>query len=244
MSDNPDTQPSPSPGTSSPIRGPRRYLTRRRPKPTTEDLSDRRIKKWSEFWSAIILSFAALITAWAGYQAGKWSSSQAAMNTQSTLLSINGTRLRSEAQERLLVDLLLFSEWVNAAKNDDPELADFYRARFRDGFKPAFDAWLAMDPLTNPDAPDSPFEMPDYARIEKTAAEILTSRAEELGLSAEAAGAVGDRYTLLVVILAGALLLAGLADRFEWVELRAIVVGIALLVLLYSAISVLRLPIA
>lgn len=244
MSDNPNTESFHSASTDTPTRVPRRYLTRRRPKPTAEDLTDRKIRKWSEFWATIILTVATLITAWAGYEAGKWNSNQAALNTQSTLLSIEGTRLRSEAQERLLIDIALFSEWINATNSGDTQLADFYRMRFRDGFAPAFDAWLATDPLTNPDAPGSPFEMPNYARTEKATAEVLISRAGELGLTAEAAGSIGDRYTLLVVILAGALLLAGLADRFEWAELRAIVVAIALLVLLFSAVSVFRLPIA
>ncbi|HRQ13880.1 MAG TPA: hypothetical protein PK205_11300 [Promineifilum sp.] len=244
MSDNPDTQPSPSPGTRSPIRGPRRYLTRQRPKATAEDLTDRKIRKWSEFWATIILSFATLLTAWAGYEAGKWGSNSAALNTQAAMMSIEGTRLRSEAQERLLIDLSLFTEWINATSSGNTQLADLYRARFRDGFRPAFDAWLATDPLTNPDAPDSPFEMPDYARIEKAAAETLIGHAGELGIIAEEAGAIGDRYTLIVVILAGALLLAGVADRFEWAELRAVVVAIALLVLLFCAVAVIRLPMA
>ncbi len=47
-----------------------------------------------------------------------------------------------------------------------------------------------------------------------------------------------------MVILAGALVIAGLASRFEWEELRAIVVIVALLVLLGTVVMVLRLPIA
>lgn len=39
-------------------------------------------------------------------------------------------------------------------------------------------------------------------------------------------GNISDRYTLAAVVL------AGLASRFEWEELRAVVVGMALLVLL------------
>ncbi len=57
-------------------------------------------------------------------------------------------------------------------------------------------------------------------------------------------GNISDRYTLAAVALAGSLLLAGLASRFEWEELRAVVVGTALLVLLYCIISLIRLPLA
>lgn len=244
MSDNPDSKPSSSPGTHASTRGSRRYLTRQRPKVTAEDLTDRKIRKWSEVWATIILGLATLITAWAGYEAGKWGGNESALHAQSTMVSIEGTRLRTEAQERLLVDLALFSEWINATNVGNTQLADFYVARFRDGFQPAFEAWLATDPLTDPDAPASPFEMPNYARAEKAAADALVKYAGELSLSAGAAGDISDRYTLLVVLLAGALLLAGVADRFEWAELRAVVVAIALLVLLYCAVAVIRLPMA
>ena len=60
----------------------------------------------------------------------------------------------------------------------------------------------------------------------------------------ERAGSTGDQFTLTAVILAAALLLAGLASRFEWEELRAVVVSVALLVLLFSVIRLLTLPIA
>ena len=53
-----------------------------------------------------------------------------------------------------------------------------------------------------------------------------------------------QQYTLSIVILAGALLLAGLANRFEWEELRAIVVVLALVILLVTVIMVIRLPMA
>jgi hypothetical protein len=32
-------------------------------------------------------------------------------------------------------------------------------SRFRDEFKPAFAAWLAKKPFTNPSAPETPFAM-------------------------------------------------------------------------------------
>lgn len=69
------------------------------------------------------------------------------------------------------------------------------------------------------------------------------TKAEQLIETGENAGAIGDQYTLLIVILAGALLLAGIANRFEWVELRAVVVVVALLVLLISIVNIIRLPV-
>ena len=60
------------------------------------------------------------------------------------------------------IDVALFTQWVDAYVREETELADFYRGRFRDEFKPAFQAWVATEPRTNPDAPLSPFAMPEY----------------------------------------------------------------------------------
>lgn len=216
----------------------------RRPRPSAEDLSDWRIKQWSEVWATVILSVATLVTAWAGYEAGKWNGVQTSLNLQTTILNIDSARLTAESQEQLLVDIGLFTNWANAVGTGNTRLQDFYKAMFRDEFRPAFDAWLAQRPLENPDAPQSPFDMPDYLSPKEEEAMTLLEQTEQLARSAENAGAIADRYTLSVVILAGALLLAGIANRFEWAELRAVVVFVALVVLVISIINVIRLPVA
>ena len=58
------------------------------------------------------------------------------------------------------IDVALFTQWVDAYARDETELAAFYRKRFRAEFQPAFDAWVATKPRTNPRAPLSPFVMP------------------------------------------------------------------------------------
>lgn len=216
----------------------------RRPKPSEEELSDRRIKNWAELWATVILSLATLVTAWAGYEAGKWNGLQTALNLQATALRIEAGQHAAEAQQVLLYDVGLFTNWVNAVGSGNSRLADFYRGRFRDEFVPAFDAWLATRPLQNDAAPVSPFEMEAYHSAALDAQQEATAAAEERVNSAEVAGAFADRYTLLIVILAGALLLAGLAHRFEWAELRGVVVLVALLVLAYCLVAIIRLPVA
>lgn len=241
---NKDSSPTPTPEMepNPPDDQPARSRFWRRPKPTAEDISDRQIKKWSEVWATIILSVATLVTAWAGYEAGKWNGLQTSLNLQTTILNIDSARLTAESQQMLLVDIGLFTNWANAVGTGNTRLQDFYEAMFRDDFRPAFDAWLAERPLENPDAPRSPFDMPEYLSPKEEEAMALLEQTEQLIRSAENAGAIADRYTLSVVILAGALLLAGLANRFEWAELRAVVVVVALIVLVVSIVNVIRLP--
>ena len=211
---------------------------------TPEVISDRRIRKWSELWETVILSLATLITAWASYQAGQWNSIQTAMNVQAHTLQLQAGVLDDRAGKQQLVDVVAFTQWVNATVDGNQAQAAIYEERFRDEFLPAFTAWLATNPLANAGAPATPFEMPEYhLRLTDDAAQ-LRLEAETLNISAIDAGQTADAYTLAIVVLAGALLLAGLANRFEWEELRAVVVVAALLILLYSVIRIILLPMA
>ncbi len=232
-----DPKPRPAAGTRS------RFRPWRRPVATAEDIQDRRYRRWAELWATIVLTMATLATSWAGYEAGKWSSIEGALNQRATLMVIHSGQLTIEGQEAMMIDLQVFTNWANAYKSGDTVLENFYRDRMRVEFRPAFEAWLATQPLENPDAPSSPFAMDEYHRALLDEASDRITEAGQLGLSAEVAGSFADEYTLSILILAGALLLAGLAQRFEWAELRIAVVAISLLVLLASIINIVRLPI-
>lgn len=238
--DNPPTAPQSSsavpPATAAPKRK-RRQLS-------AEELSDRRIKRWAELLETIVLTVATLAAVWAGYQAGQWGGRQTTLNIDATTRRIEATQSSGRAQQLQLVDIGLFTNWVNAFAMGDEARAGFYQDRFRDEFQPAFDAWLATQPLQNPDAPGSPFEMPEYQVAGFAQADQLEAEAGRMTQEAEEAGAIGDRFTLTAVILASSLLLAGLSSRFEWEELRGVVVVAALLVLLFCVVSILRLPVA
>lgn len=217
---------------------------RRRRQLSAEELSDRKIKKWAELLETVVLTVATLAAVWAGYQAGQWSSTQMADNVDAGALRISAAQAVGRAGQLQMIDVGLFANWVNATAQGDQQLAEFYEQRFRDEFQPAFTAWLATKPLTNSDAPASPFEMSEYHVAAMDESQRLSAEAQSLDDAAVQAGNNGDRYTLIAVILAAALLLAGLASRFQWEELRAVVVGAAILVLLYCIVNLIRLPIA
>ncbi len=234
------TQPDPAPPPPTDAHSSKR----KRRRPSAEEVSDRNIKKWSEIFETAILTLATLATVWAGYQSGQWSGTQSSSNVRSISQRIEASELANSAQQLELVDVALFSNWINAIAAEDQRRADFYAERFRPEFKPAFDVWLATKPLTNPDAPSSPFVMADYKVAQRELAAQKEEEASVASAEGERAGSVGDQFTLTAVILAGSLLLAGLASRFDWEELRAVVVAVALLVLLFCVVRMFMLPMA
>ncbi|CUS03218.2 conserved protein of unknown function [Candidatus Promineifilum breve] len=237
--------PEPSPGakTQQKVGAASRYAKWRRPEPSPEYLQDRRIHRRAELWETIVVTLATLATVWAGYQAGNWNSAQTVIGNRALSLRVESSQLSTRGYQSRAIDVGLFADWISAYAVGDTRVADFLRARFRDEFRPAFDAWLSEDPFADVDAPDTPFDMPEYRVAALVEAAAKLEDAENFGRQAEMSGNIGDQYTLSVVILAASLLLAGIANRFEWAELRAVVVGAALIVLLYCVINIIRLPV-
>src|SRR3954467_4930555 len=105
----------------------------------------------------VLLSLATVGTAWCSYQATVWSGvSQRTMN-MSAAASRRSVTAQLKSYQLASLDVMLFSEYVNARASSNAVLADFYATRFRAEAKTAFDKWLAMQPLKNTNAPPHPF---------------------------------------------------------------------------------------
>lgn len=175
----------------------------------------------------VLLAVAALLSAWCAYQSARYSSRENAGHATATRLQVDASRADSRAGRLAQIDVTAFYEWVDATGSGDVDRAAFVRERFRDELKPAFEAWVAMDPLGNPDAPATPFLLPEY-RLAKTAeANELQRAAEAAELRGDAMGEVADKYLLAVVLYAAALFQLGIQSRIGVFELRRALVVVA-----------------
>ncbi len=102
---------------------------------------------WLEVISTVLLALATVATAWSAYQARQWTGEQSQGYSQATALRIEENRVAALADRQVQIDVATFIQWVDANEEQQTRLADLYRARFRDEFKPAFAAWLATDPF-------------------------------------------------------------------------------------------------
>jgi hypothetical protein len=173
-----------------------------------------------EIAAALLLALAAVTTAWSSYQASRWNGEQA-----KTAGSVNKTRIEAArasdlATSQTQVDIATFVQWVDAYAQEQTELADFYRERFRAEFKPAFEAWLATKPVQTPGAPPTPFAMSEYRLAATTDAERLDAQAEVLAAEVRRAIQRSTNYVLGVVLCAVALFFAGISTKLGSRELR------------------------
>lgn len=168
-----------------------------------------------EHVAVALLAITAVLTAWSGFEASKWSGEMSISFSRASTQRIEASREATVAEAARALDLQVFGIWLQATSEGDRELAEFARERFTDHFAVAFEDWLATRPLRNPDAPDSPFAMDSYVppgRVEATEAD---ARADAHFSDALANNQRGDNYTLLTVLFALVLFFGALSNRFS-----------------------------
>ena len=180
----------------------------------------------------MLLVVAALATSWSSYQATRWNGEQAAAAGRTNAIRIDAARADGLARSQTQVDVATFIAWADADQRGDTKLADFYVDRFRPEFQPAFDAWLATRPLTNPDAPPTPFAMDEYQVASKDEAEQLDAAAEASAAEVRLDIQRSSNYVLTVVLYAVVLFFAGMSTRLRDRRLRWVMTIAGCLVLL------------
>ena len=204
--------------------------------------STTRSERVFELVATILLSIATLGIAWSGYQAARWNGRQAeeyaSANTSRSLANRATTNGDSEHTQ----DVLLFNQWLQFMTTNEQDLARAYEQRFRPGFRDALEAWLAQEPLTNPDAARSPFQLPEYKVPELERSDGLERTATQHFEDAKEATEHTDSYVLTSVFLAAVLFFAGISMRFAWQPTRITVLVLATLSLAYGAVRIATLP--
>jgi len=197
-----------------------------------------------ELAATLLLAVAAVATAWAAYQSARWHGEQARAQSASIAARVESTRAANVANRQGQVDVALFTQWVDAYAREQDELAAFYRKRFRPEFVPAFDAWIATRPRKNPDAPLSPFAMPEYKLAATTMADQLEAKAAAASVKAGTDIQRADNYSLAVVLFAASLFFAGVSTRLHDRTPRTIVLGLGYTMFLASAIWIATFPVS
>jgi hypothetical protein len=147
------------------------------------------------------------------------------------------------ANREAQVDVALFFQWVDAHSHSQTELANFYRERFTDRLAPAFKAWIATEPFTNPKAPSSPFVMTQYTVAPNE--EASTQEAAADAASAQAAEDIhrADNYVLAVVLFAACLFFAGISTRMRTVAGQRYILSLGCVLFIATVVWVATFPV-
>ena len=141
-----------------------------------------------------------------------------------------------------LLDVLLFSQHINARASSNETLAAFYADRFRGEAKAAFEAWMATRPFEDPNAPAHPFVTNLYQPRLLEEARLAEAESQHLWQQGGDAGRNSRSYVLITVLLASALFCGGTASKFEKLWIRRAVLALGLAAFLFAAGRLVLLP--
>lgn len=201
-------------------------------------------RDWVEVVATVLLSIAAIATAWSSYQATRWNGEQAKASARTNAIRIDAARAQALGEAQTEVDVATFIQWVNARARQETGLATFYRNRFRKEFVPAFNAWLAAGPFENPDAPPTPFAIPQYRLAAAAEAERLDADAELSSAQVRRNIQRGSNYVLCVVLFAVSLFFAGISTRVKAPGSRKVLLGIGCLLFLGTVAWIATFPVS
>ena len=207
-----------------------------------EDAAHDRRDRFVSIAEAVLLSVVALLAAWSGYAAAKWSTESRVDLADSTTARSKASRADLKANAVRNFDSSTFNAWFTAYTVGNRRAMALAEKRFRPGFQVAFDAWRATKPETNPNAPRGPTYMPQYHQPGIKEAAALDHHADEAFTSGEDAGTRSDKYIRTTVFLASVLFLVGISTRFPLRGGRYALVGLGAVLLAVSFVLLLQLP--
>jgi hypothetical protein len=191
---------------------------------------------------AVLLATVAVITAWSGYASAKWSTESRLDLGRAATARTEASRANLDATTTRNFDAATFNAWFTAYVADDQRAMELAAKRFRPAFKVAFDAWIATDPSSNPDAPPGPTYMRQYREPDAAKARVLDSRATGLSATAALEGGYADDYVRTTVYLATVLFIVGVSGHFRFRGPRIGLVVAGSCILFYAVILLVQAP--
>ena len=191
---------------------------------------------------ALVLSVVAVIAAYSGFAAAKWSTESSLSLARASALRTKASRADAEAIVTETLDSVSFNAWFAAFVAGNERAEQLAEKRLRPGYRPAFYAWLATDPAHNLNAPPGPAYMPQYMIPQQHAATVYDAQADAAFTKGSDAGGTADKYVRDTVFLATVLFLVGISSHFRIRQGRYALVGVGVLLLAFSVVQLLGLP--
>jgi len=191
---------------------------------------------------ALLLSLVAVLAAYSGYAAAKWSTESSVSLAEASAARTKANRADLEALQIRTLDSVSFNAWFTAFTAGNATAQRLAENRLRPGYRPAFYAWLATDPAHNPKAPPGPSYMPQYIIPQEATAKAGDAQADANFTKGSKAGATGDKYVRDTVFLASVLFLVGISGHFPLRRGRYALIAVGVLILGFAVVQLLSLP--
>jgi hypothetical protein len=211
-------------------------------KDTAADAPHEQHERWLSIIEALLLSLVAVLAAYSGYAAAKWSTESSVTLAKASADRTKANRADLEALVTRTADSASFNAWLTGFTAGNANAERLAAKRMRPGYRPAFNAWLATNPAHNPNAPPGPAYMPQYVIPQEAQANAYDAQADAAFTKGSDAGATADKYIRDTVFLATVLFLVGISGHFRIRQARISLIGVAALILVFAVIQLVGLP--
>jgi hypothetical protein len=194
--------------------------------------------------AVLLMAAATLGSSWSAYQSSLWNGVQTFRLMDAAALSRAADKKTLAANQLRAVEASLFVEYARDLHEGRTALSGFLLARMPPELQQAIKAWIATQPLKNPQAPTTPFVMPEYRVAAEDEARELKMKADATYDEAQRANRTSDAYTMIGVLYTASLFLAGLTSAFEEKLVRRTVLVLSFSMLVLALIVMVGKPIA
>ena len=191
---------------------------------------------------AVLLSVVAVTAAWSGYASAKWGTESSLQLAKASATRTKANRADLENLSLRTLDASTFNAWYTAKIAGNANGERIAIKRFRPAYRVAFDAWIATNPDTNPNAPAGPAYMPQYKQPLLALSRQLDRQADAYYAEGSKAGGTSDDYVRTTIFLASVLFLVGISSHFPVLGARYALIALGGLLLVFSLVLLLQLP--
>ena len=169
---------------------------------SNKELSHEQKTRRLDLMSTILLSLAAVFSAFSAYQGSRWYSEMNLGLAESGTLRDMAAKDDRNVNRHILGDMMLFLEWANAFRNKDTSLMLVMEDRFSKPFKSAFAAWNQIEQKGAagilPMGP--PFSLKEYSLSMQEESVKLVEESNARFTDAKNAALIGDYFFFSLVI--------------------------------------------
>ena len=198
-------------------------------------------ERWLVIFEASLLALVAMLAAWSGFAAAKWSTESRLELAQASATRTEASRANLTAHENRNFDSVTFNAWLAAYASGNQVAIDITERRFRPEFKVAFDAWMRTDPFGAGTTPGPTYQA-EYVQPEAVRAAELDRVADERYAAGAEAAYHADGYVRTTVFLATVLFLVGISRHFRLAAARIGLIVVATGILGFSVFLLIVAP--
>ena len=183
---------------------------------------------------AVLLSVVALLAAWSGYAAAKWSTESRVEIATASSLRIESGRADTDAFELRSYDSSTFEDCSPSRGRQDRHAAGGTQVPAR--------LQGRLRRVAGDEARHEPRSAAQYKRPGADEARLLDERAKANFHNGERDGSTADKYVRLTVVLASILFLVGISTHFPYRSVRYGLIGLSIALLVLSLVQLAALP--